>query len=216
MEVIGQLFLFLVIFGLGAAVTVARGLSGYRMRAALDEDLAGDACIACSGTTLVEQHPDALLCGDCGYEQGPGWERRREAAHLEGLASLTADEAQAHARRLLQDARLALLSATGPMRRPVVQEGSGRNARPIINPDLLDAAQDIEQCWKNLQEAALVDPGVATALATAGFVASTTPPDCGGLYDVTTARRTAAALATTVRQTAHQAGKAMEALGMEN
>lgn len=200
-----------------SSVPITAAWSFYRQRRRqqiLDEqDLSAGCCIACEAEALDEIHEEAWRCRACGYEQGPGWERRRQAVHLERLVALSPEKAQAHAHAALRDARLALLGAAVPLRMPVIVEGSGNNKREFLNPDLLDAAGDIEQSWKRLQEALLIDTEVADALEQVGFDSSA--PDCDGLYALSTAPATASYLRGPVRAAAEQVGEAMQLLHIE-
>lgn len=180
-----------------------------RRSRALAEQIDSARCIACDEPALTEVHPEAWRCGMCDYEQGPGWERRREAAHLEQLVSLGPDAARAHAHAALRDAHLELLAALSPLEHPVIVEGHGRHRTVQLNPDLIGSVGVITSAWKSLSEARLVDEETGQALS-----ALAPMPPCDGLYDVRTAREAADTVRPIVEATAELVATAKGELGI--
>lgn len=206
---------FVVVVGLVAGASLVSGVLAKRRLAGAMAAPIGETCIACDSTEMVERHPDAWQCSSCGYEQGEGWVRRQEQAHLERLMALSPEEARTQAHHMMRDAHLALLSADGPLANPVRIEGSGRQRREVLNPDVLDAAQDLHQGWKRVQEASLIDDDVRAALAAAGFVPTAPPPSDKGLYETYTARNAASAMRDAAHGAAQQVAATMRVLGIE-
>jgi len=180
----------LIMFGgvlLAGAGGVASWLQKRRARLALMSDTEGGQCIACSSAETVELHPDAWRCPSCGYEQGAGWQRRRDERRLEKLMQLSPEEASKRAQAALLDARLMLTGAVATFDRPIIasRNPNHRNNDWEVNPDLLTAVGDARTAHKGLQEAGMLDTDVAKALEKAGFSFSEPFPDTDPLFDGT-------------------------------
>lgn len=206
-----RMIAILVLAGISMAFTASRTAS---YRRALAEPVGTETCVACGESDMLESHPDAWTCTSCGYEQGPGWDRMRRERHIERLASMSPEEARAHALRLVADARLSLRSALPALDRPIVWEGDHRNRHPELTSEILEAGQNLTRGFEAIREAASVDPEVGAALRDSGIQTGSVP-DFALLYDVETAELGANSLRPHLAAVVDQLASASRTLGLE-
>ncbi|MCA9491567.1 MAG: hypothetical protein H6736_22370 [Alphaproteobacteria bacterium] len=199
----------LIFLAISAVVASARA---QRYAEAFAHPIGSEVCVACGGRDLIQRYPVAWVCTDCGYEQGDGWEHRRQAQHLEQLAALPPEKARERARTQLLDAHLAMLASLTPLQRPVVTEGSGRERQLVINPEILDAARNLTEAFDGIREAALLWPEAGEALRAAQFPTDGRRPDFGALYDVNTVEYASSRLRPAVAQAAQQLDRVNQTL----
>lgn len=137
-----------------------------------------DSCIACGHAPVEEVHPDAWRCPSCGYEQGPGWQRRADVAELEALLQLSPAEARAQVLAWLEEVALLLSSAEGPLANPVLVVSEGRSGGHVeINSGLNAAEGYLREAHKLLERAALIDDEARAHLAGARLEKGLPPTD---------------------------------------
>jgi hypothetical protein len=171
----------LALLGLGSLVVWIRKQRKYSRLYGGDDNIDGaEPCLACGHQPLVEVHADAYRCPSCQYEQGPGWQRRRDEKRLEELMMMGPEEAAAVARAKLQEARSMTLAAAPTLERPITR--TDRNEFDVA-PGLLDAVGLVVSAWTEVQEASMLDSDVRAALLQNGFDATAPAPDTGRIVE---------------------------------